>query len=361
MRKTSSEWTVKMLTDIQTRINTEAEYQRGHVWSDAQRRLLIDSLLRGYDLPKIYLRKLPEGSDMLYEVVDGKQRLTTIWRYLDSLLPLARNVEIDGIGHLGRKTWKELPAAAKDRLQFAKVTVSELEDATQEDVAELFLRLQQGETLRAAERRNAIQGPVREFVRHRLVLMPVFTNMGIADRRMTWHELAAIALLLTIAGGPTTIKSADLKELYEDIDFNATGREAEATVQALSELNEIAVVRPGTITTRWGFVDLILSLRRLRNEKVDWEPATVMEFFVRFEEERKNAATRLSEFQAEVLEFDPSNPDASAALPDLPADLMPDMFTYVGAFAREGAIEYNVRLRSEVMFRRLSAYIAEHN
>ena len=47
--------------------------------------------------------------------------------------------------------------------------------------------------------------------------------MGIADRRMTWHELSAIALLLTIAGGPTTIKSADLKELYEDLDFDPEG------------------------------------------------------------------------------------------------------------------------------------------
>jgi hypothetical protein len=82
MRQSTSEWTVRMLTDLRERIDTESEYQRGQVWSVAQRRLLIDSLLRGYDIPKIYLRKLPDGGSRLYEVVDGKQRLTAIWGFL---------------------------------------------------------------------------------------------------------------------------------------------------------------------------------------------------------------------------------------------------------------------------------------
>lgn len=346
-----------MLTDLRDRIDTEAEYQRGSVWSEAQQRLLIDSLLRGYDLPKIYLRKLPEGETLLYEVVDGKQRLTAIWRYLNDEFRLSRNVTLEGIGNIGRKRWSELSAAAQDRLQFAKITVSELEDATAEEVAELFLRLQRGEPLRAAEKRNAILGPVRDFVAGRLARHPVFSHLGIPDRRFTWHELAAIALLLTIKEGPSALKGADLNDLYEDADFDRGGAKATATVEGLDALGEVARVRSGYIMTRWGFVDLYLCLMRTRTEGDVIEPSTVMQFFVEFEIERKEAATQLAELRAEVSELELSDVEAQQTVVELP-QVEPDMFTYVQAFSREGATEENVRLRFEVMYRRLSAYSA---
>jgi hypothetical protein len=346
-----------MLTDLSDRIDTESEYQRGQVWSVAQQRLLIDSLLRGYDLPKIYLRKLPEGGPRLYEVVDGKQRLTAIWRFLGNEFRLSSNVDIEGIGQLGRKTWGELSAAAQDRLQFAKVTVSELEEATSDQVAELFLRLQRGEPLRAAEKRNAILGPVRDFVANRLATLPVFSHLGIPDRRFTWHELGAIALLLTIRGSPTTLKGADLNDLYEDQSFDPNGKTAELTIQWLSQLDSVAKVSPGVITTRWGFVDLLLCLMRLGQEGHTWTGQDVMDFFLDFEAERKEAATRLAELRAEVSELDPSEMDAQEAVLELPS-VKSDMFSYVQAFSREGATEENVRVRSEVMYRRLATQLA---
>ena len=47
MRKETSEWSVRMLADFERRINVDAEYQRGKVWSRPQQALLIDSILRG--------------------------------------------------------------------------------------------------------------------------------------------------------------------------------------------------------------------------------------------------------------------------------------------------------------------------
>ena len=52
MRKETSEWNIRMLVDLQNRINVDAEYQRGKVWSRAQQALLIDSILRNFDIPK---------------------------------------------------------------------------------------------------------------------------------------------------------------------------------------------------------------------------------------------------------------------------------------------------------------------
>ena len=84
MRRETSEWSVRMLADFQSRINVDAEYQRGKVWSQPQQALLIDSVMRGFDIPKIFLRKLPDGNPYLFDVIDGKQRLTAIW----SLFPM---------------------------------------------------------------------------------------------------------------------------------------------------------------------------------------------------------------------------------------------------------------------------------
>jgi len=61
------------------------DYQREEVWSDIQKRTLIDSILRGWHLPKFYFRKLDEGS---FECVDGQQRLTAIWEFYDNHLQL---------------------------------------------------------------------------------------------------------------------------------------------------------------------------------------------------------------------------------------------------------------------------------
>jgi uncharacterized protein with ParB-like and HNH nuclease domain len=37
-------------------IDPAPDYQRGRVWSRRKQALLIDSILRGYDLPKLFVR-----------------------------------------------------------------------------------------------------------------------------------------------------------------------------------------------------------------------------------------------------------------------------------------------------------------
>src|SRR5438876_742581 len=56
-----------------------AEYQRGAVWTSAQKKKLVDSVLRGYPLPLIYLHLIKQEAGNLvsqrYEVIDGKPGL----------------------------------------------------------------------------------------------------------------------------------------------------------------------------------------------------------------------------------------------------------------------------------------------
>ena len=356
MRKETVEWTIRMLVDLKDRINTNAEYQRAKVWSRPQQALLIDSILRGFDIPKIYVRKLPPGGDLLFDVIDGKQRLTAIWLYLSDEFSLPRNAdEFPELGNLSGKCWSQLPASAQDVLQFASVTVSALQDATDDNVRELFLRLQRGEPLRSAEKRNAIAGPVRNFIVERMANHSLWPLTGIREARFGYHEHSAILLALVVNNGPTALKGPDLQALYETMTFDQDGPVATQCLDLLDELESIASLDQGSIRTRWGLVDLAIAMIRLRSEAKPTSPQVVMDFFNDFEDIRRNVAVSLSDLQSELVEktLDDDNDAVSLELPDI----APDMLTYHLAFTREGATEENVRTRSDILYRRLKDHI----
>lgn len=84
-------WTVKKLFELRDKVNEQPKYQRGDVWKDPKKRLLIDSMLRGYDIPKFYLRKLNTGAHD-YEVADGQQRINSIIKFLENRLTLGDKI-----------------------------------------------------------------------------------------------------------------------------------------------------------------------------------------------------------------------------------------------------------------------------
>jgi hypothetical protein len=52
-------WAISKLVADRPSINLNPTWQRGAAWKDPRKILLIDSILRGMDIPKVYLRKLP--------------------------------------------------------------------------------------------------------------------------------------------------------------------------------------------------------------------------------------------------------------------------------------------------------------
>lgn len=85
-------WHIFQLT--KKKLNLTPSYQRGDVWRTGDRQKLIESILRGIPLPSIILlRKSGAAPD---DVVDGKQRLTAILRFVGKHPEaLARVIEAD--------------------------------------------------------------------------------------------------------------------------------------------------------------------------------------------------------------------------------------------------------------------------
>lgn len=66
------------------RLNLSPSYQRGDVWPNTDAQLLMESIIRGIPLPSVILLRTTEAGRSVYEVIDGKQRLTAILRFTAS-------------------------------------------------------------------------------------------------------------------------------------------------------------------------------------------------------------------------------------------------------------------------------------
>lgn len=81
--------------------NLTPSYQRGDVWRNGDRQSLVESILRGVPLPSIIL--LRTGSSTPHGVVDGKQRLTAILRFVGKHPVAKQKVAEVTARHRGKK------------------------------------------------------------------------------------------------------------------------------------------------------------------------------------------------------------------------------------------------------------------
>ena len=100
--KELSDRSVEWLCKHQDQIDANPIYQRrGKVWSGKDKAFLIDSILNGYDIPKMYLANFTSAKSPLnkkkkrYAVIDGKQRLEAVTEFFDGKLALNKTFLYD--------------------------------------------------------------------------------------------------------------------------------------------------------------------------------------------------------------------------------------------------------------------------
>jgi hypothetical protein len=226
------------INGIRKRINTEPDFQRPPVWATSQKQLLVDTVLRNYDVPKLYWRRTGTKPDK-YDVVDGQQRLRAIWDFFDGKFKLPKNADpIDGENVAGRG-YEDLPDELRGHFDVYPLDVVILEDTDEDEVREMFLRLQNGTSLKAQEKRNAFSGKMRDFVRE-VAKHPFFQNVGFANARFSFDHVSAQMVLLEMQGGPTNVKNADLNRMYESQrDFDSQSPVAKSIRRVLGILADV--------------------------------------------------------------------------------------------------------------------------
>ncbi|HEV7643507.1 MAG TPA: DUF262 domain-containing protein [Pyrinomonadaceae bacterium] len=190
------------------RINMEPEYQRrGGLWPRAKKALLIDSILNELDIPKLYLADFTYSNSKLnekktpYAVIDGKQRFEAFWDFIEDKVPLSKEfvLQVDPSIDLRNMRYSEIAYRYPRIIQlFDKYVPSVMSVITdsQHQIDEMFVRLNSGSAITAAEKRNAMPGPIPDLIRA-ITRHPFFLhNISFETKRM--QEFNTVAKILLI-------------------------------------------------------------------------------------------------------------------------------------------------------------------
>jgi len=196
-------------------------YQRkGSIWGIPTRQKLIDTVLNGFDIPKVYLADFTQSERSLdtaglpYAVIDGKQRLQALFSFFSGHLALSRHFVLfdKPMLPLGGLTYQQMvhgfPEVA-NRFASFRLTVMGVITRDEANINELFLRLNSSSPLTGAEKRNAMLGQVPELIRQ-LVTHPFFVRkIGFTTLRGQDSNAAAKLLLLEHAGNRSSRDEVD--------------------------------------------------------------------------------------------------------------------------------------------------------
>lgn len=238
MKCTSNAVPIGKLWVRKNRIDLNPPYQReAGIWSVDKQQLFIDSLLNGYDVPKLYFHdRSSENGPFSDSVVDGKQRLTAVWAFMQDAFPLASDFEFSGDTSFfgGEPPAKDQKYSdfTEDQVEYFRgqtIDVVTIETDEEDDIEELFSRLNNGEPLNAAEKRNAMGGNMIKLVREVAKLPALKQSLGFKDKRMSHHEVAAKLLRMEVSDRDGHGVFCDLKKKFLDqmVDKNRDATEAE--------------------------------------------------------------------------------------------------------------------------------------
>lgn len=264
---------MEALRSLEGGVLLDPHYQRqGDLWPLPKQRLLIDSILNGFVVPPMYWHQLDASSEYFdgtrrYAVVDGRQRLETIFQFLhgeialtsDNTLLADPTVSLDGLNIDGLR---EVHPWLYASLMRAELEVVIIETTELDLIEELFSRLNEGVPLTAAEKRNrgTILAPlVRTFAE---------TNAFFADRlpftnaRYRHFDLLAKFMRIEdrglVNGRVPDLKKLDLDRLFLRLRENEIPDPAQAQAEAESLLAKVGAVLD-SVTPIFGHHDRVLS------------------------------------------------------------------------------------------------------
>lgn len=125
------------------KINTDLDCQRGYMWTEERQQGMWDTLLFGHRIPEFHaIRK-----GLTYDIIDGKQRLTTIMEILNNNIPCKLNQSTDKLKPLFQQLnknsfyFRDLPEYLQERILNTSCCIAEYSDVDGEDLVALFRKL----------------------------------------------------------------------------------------------------------------------------------------------------------------------------------------------------------------------------
>lgn len=236
-------WTCKQIVKMMDKetISFKNVVQRSFVWEKHRMSELIWSIIMGYPIPPVYAERGESVNDKIkiYDVMDGQQRNTSIYKYLKDEFALTQLKPIPYLDENGNectidisgKKFSELEEELQDIIRDATITVKYYDNLEQSQKAEMFRRLNNGKPLSTKSRTLASAkniGSLLNIGAHKL-----FHEMLTEKSRANKNQAVIVVKAWTM-----------LNREVEDIsfaskDFNPMIEEVEITNAEKLELNEV--------------------------------------------------------------------------------------------------------------------------
>jgi hypothetical protein len=235
-------------------INLEPGFQRRSVWTLSDRVRLIQSIIAGYPIPSIFLYKRVQNGRNVYDVIDGKQRLETIYMFtqLGRFKRDRFDVKLD-LGEDSGPGWYDWQIIRKyfpqhrAGLEGYKIQTVEVTGELGQ-IIDLFVRINStGKRLTSGEKRNA-KFYTSRFLREAESLVRKFQPFLVQEKiltpaqidRMKGTELFSELLMSIHSGGPINKKTALDRAIGNDsVNGNTLGKISREFVATLNRLKKM--------------------------------------------------------------------------------------------------------------------------
>lgn len=255
-----NQWSIAETYALKDKILGQPKYQRKEVWKLKKNQLLVDSILRGIDMPKIYLRKMTVGM-FDYEIADGQQRLAAIFQFKNDKFNLSTG-EVNGLNlskigrySVGGKKYSELNESLQEKFNEYLLTIAIVEEATNYEIRTLFGRLQMGDSLTPPEIRNAIISNLGVEIDNIALNHNFFANCKINPSRYKHQDYVTHIVALLHYNNTQDLKAPILQQLYFALSEKVPSKLIADIVKCLEWMHQIDKISKKRIKNKWAFVD----------------------------------------------------------------------------------------------------------
>ena len=230
VKKLNINWNARQLVKMCMNggITFDNAVQRGYVWDIKRKSLLIESMILGYPIPAFYAKR---GENKVFDMLDGKQRSEAMCGYLNGEYALTGVAE-----EYEGKYFNDLPEEVKDEITSYSLTVYYFEDITDEEVNEMFYRLNNGKPLTAIEL-TRVKTKSFEKIKQ-LAAHPIFTDALKESQinRYTNEDIVIKALIMLNVEKPS-LKNDFIRPWITETEI--TEEMAEKVSTALTEIQRV--------------------------------------------------------------------------------------------------------------------------
>ncbi|MGL5063323.1 MAG: DUF262 domain-containing protein, partial [Microcoleus sp.] len=218
--------TVSWFWDLYTRklLDLEPPYQRRSVWNQEYKDFFIDTVLNGYPAPAIFLyQEITEQGISKYSVVDGKQRLSTLFEFAENKFPVGEKATLT---RLSGKSFKELENEVKQNFWKYQFAVEYVPSNDEGIINDIFNRINRNvskltpQELRHAKFSGGFITTVEDLTDWMASILPENFPSIPARARKQMKDVEFVALLLLfLEEGVKSYRQDDLDKAFNDRDL----------------------------------------------------------------------------------------------------------------------------------------------